>query len=285
MDNTSRRRNHRRNTTVNEGIAAGVDAFHEFAAAVPRPCFAVLDEGGIARLKQAAFDLLADHGVAITHVLAPGKPVIAAPLMFTLDMRTGSAMQACVESRQAAAMAIQVMKQGFGLIVHTYGSGSDTPDVDLQSMAERAPLGEAVVLAGADILGGVGQLPCATVFSPVQAVFDNEPGAMLRRSLRVPAVHAESLNWAEIRINRPGRHFLDSRHTLKYCRDQFEPRTFLRDDRHSYEASGHRTAFEAARDLCLDLLCRPPPADLPDAGQADEMAQIVAPYPRRRGPR
>jgi len=505
MDTTARRHNRRRNTTVNEGIAAGVDAFHEFAAAAPRPGFAVLDEASLARLKQAAFDLIADHGVAIAHqaaarrllaagaregreagrlclprplleealaatpksvtlcgkrperdihlprrdggfvmrtgtgahgfidpatgnyrnlhlddmatiaavgngldevgfiahafvagvpeltadihglaaliartdkhcwiqpynkenieylmrvcviaaggeaalrarpiasciacsfsplefkvmdieaiiqagryglpihacslpsaggtaplttpglvlmaaaeilamvaiahVLAPATPVIATPLMFTLDMRTGSAMQACVESRQAAAMAIQVMKQGFGLIAHTYGSGADTPDADLQSMAERALLGEAVALAGADILGGVGQLQCATVFSPVQAVLDNELGAMLRRFLRAPTVDAESLNWAEICAIRPGGHFLDSRHTLKYCRDQFVPRAFLRDNRDSYEASGRRTAFEAARDLCLELLRRPPPAGLPDAAQVDEMAQTVA---------
>jgi trimethylamine--corrinoid protein Co-methyltransferase len=214
--------------------------------------------------------------VTMAHVLAPATPVIATPLMFTLDMRTGSALQACVESRQAAAMAIQVMKQGFGLIAHTYGTGADTPDVDLQSMAERALLGEAVALAGADILGGVGQLQCATVFSPVQAVLDNELGAMLRRFLRAPVVDEESLNWTEVAAMRAGGHFLDSRHTLNYCRDQFVPRAFLRDNRDSYEAAGRRTAFDAARDICLGLIARPAPTGLPDAAQVAEIAQAVA---------
>lgn len=222
----------------------------------------------------AAAEILAM--VAMARLLAPGTPVIATPLMFTLDMRTGSALQSCVESRQAATMAIQLMKRGFGLLAHTYGAGSDTPDVDVQSMAERALLGEAVALGGADILGGVGQLQCATVFSPVQAVLDNELGAMLRRYLRVPAVDDESLNWAEIAAMRPGGHFLDSRHTLRHCRAQFVPRAFLRDNRDSFEAAGRRTAFDAARDVCLELMRRPAPDGLPDADQQAELVRIVA---------
>ncbi len=214
--------------------------------------------------------------VTMAHVLAPGTPVIATPLMFTLDMRTGSALQACVESRQAATMAIQVMKRGFGLITHTYGSGSDTPDVDVQSTSERALLGHDVALAGADILGGVGQLECATVFSPVQAVLDNELGAMMRRFVQVPKIDDESLNWNEIVGIRAGGHFLDSLHTLKYCRSQFVPSAFLRQDRDGYEACGRRTAFDQARDICLELMAMPPPRGLPDETAIAEMADVVA---------
>jgi trimethylamine:corrinoid methyltransferase-like protein len=222
----------------------------------------------------AAAEILAM--VVMAHLLAPGTPVIATPLMFTLDMSTGSALQACVESRQAASMAVQLMKRGFGLIAHTYGAGSDTPDVDLQSLAERALLGQDVALAGADILGGVGQLECATVFSPVQAVLDNELGAMLRRYLRVPEVDDESLNWPEISSIRRGGHFLDSGHTLKYCRHQFMPRAFLREDRDSYEAKGRRNAFDQAREICLELMRKPAPDGLPDDDARREIAAVVA---------
>jgi trimethylamine:corrinoid methyltransferase-like protein len=213
--------------------------------------------------------------VTMAHVLAPGTPVIATPLMFTLDMRTGSALQSCVESRQAATMAIQVMKRGFGLIAHTYGAGSDTPDVDLQSMTERALLGQDVALAGADILGGVGQLECATVFSPVQAVLDNELGAMVRRYIQVPRVDDENLNWNEVPDIRAGGHFLDSGHTLKYCRTQHIPGAFLRQDRDGYEAGGRRTAFDQARDICRDLLAKPQPPGLPDETAVAQMADVV----------
>jgi trimethylamine--corrinoid protein Co-methyltransferase len=95
-------------------------------------------------------------------------------------------------------------------VAHTYGSGSDTPDADHQSMAERAILTQTVALAGADILGGVGQLECATVFSPVQAVLDNEVGAMMRRFIRKPSLDKPALNWDELMQIRTGGHFLDS---------------------------------------------------------------------------
>jgi trimethylamine:corrinoid methyltransferase-like protein len=214
--------------------------------------------------------------VTKAHVLAPGIPVIATPLMFTLDMRTGRALQSCVESLQSAAMAIEFMKRGLGLLAHSYGSGSDTPDVDAQSMAERTLIGQTVALAGADILGGVGQLECATVFSPVQAVLDNELGGMIRRFVARPEVSDEAMNWRELAAKPAGAHFLDSAHTLKNCRTQFAPQVFIRDNRDGYEASGRRTTLDAARELCLDLIKRPPLEGLPREDTVREMAAVVA---------
>jgi len=235
--------------------------------------------GGTAPLSTAGMVLMAAAEilamVTITHVLCPGTPVIATPLMFTLDMRTGSALQSCAESLQAASMAIQLMKHGFGLPAHTYGVGSDTPDVDVQSMAERALLAQTVALSGADILGGVGQLECATVFSPVQAVLDNEIGAIMRRFIEIPEISDESLNWAEVSSIRTGGHFLDSGHTLKYCRSQLSPRVFLRQGRDDYENSNRRTAFDQARDMALELISNAPPDGLLGDDANRDIAQAV----------
>lgn len=214
--------------------------------------------------------------ITMAHVLAPRTPVIATPLMFTLDMRTGRSLQSCVESLQAAGMAIEFLKRHLGLLAHTYGAGSDTPDADGQSMAERALLGQTVAMAGADILGGVGQLECATVFSPVQAVMDNELGGMLRRYIAAPAPSDETFNWPELSTMRAAGHFLDSGHTLKYCRQQYQPRVFLRENRGDYEATQRRTAFDHARELCADYVKRPPPPGLPDEDTCRELDQIVA---------
>jgi len=236
--------------------------------------------GGTAPLTTAGMVLMASAEilsmVTLAHVLSPGTPVIATPLMFTLDMKTGSALQSCPESLQAASMAIQLMKQGFGLPAHTYGSGADTPDVDHQSMAERAMLSKTVALSGADILGGIGQLECATVFSPVQAVLDNEIGAMIRRFMQPPEISDTSLNWNEVSNIRTGGHFLDSPHTLELCRDQHMPDVFLREGRDDYERSGRRTAFEVARDRALDLIAAAPPEGVLSEDQRREIADVVA---------
>lgn len=234
--------------------------------------------GGTAPLSTAGLVLMAATEilsmVAVTHVLAPGTPVIATPLMFSLDMRTGSALQSSPETLQAVGMSVQLMKQGFGLPTHSYGAGSDTPDADMQSMAERAMLAQITALTGADILGGIGQLECATVFSPVQAVLDNEIGAMVRKLIEKPVIDEETLNWGEMSAIRVGGHFLDSTHTLDLCRRQHQPDVFLRMGRDDYEKSGRRTAFDEAREKALRLIREAPEAGVLDEDQRREIAEI-----------
>lgn len=247
---------------------------------VPLHACSLPSSGGTAPLSVPAMAVMAATEIVgmtvMAHILAPGVPVIATPLMFTLDMRTGSALQSCVESLQAASLSIQLMKDGFGMLTHTYGSGSDTPDVDHQSMAERALICQTVALAGADILGGVGQLECATVFSPVQAVLDNETGAMMRRYIRKPAFDRDSLNWDEMMRIRVGGHFLDSAHTIRTCRDQLSPQVFLRRGRDDYEKSGRRSAFDAARDAALDAIATAPEEPVLSREQLSEIAALAA---------
>ncbi len=247
---------------------------------IPLHACSLPSAGGTAPLTTAGMILMASAEilamVTLAHLLAPGTPVIATPLMFTLDMKTGSALQSSPETLQAASMAIQLMKQGFGLPAHTYGSGSDTPDVDHQSMTERALLSQTVATSGADILGGIGQLECATVFSPVQAALDNETGAMLRRFLEPPEISEKSLNWNEVSTIRTGGHFLDSAHTLELCRTQHMPDVFLRQGRDDYEHGGRRTAFDVAREKALGLISAAPEEGILSEEQRSEIAKVVA---------
>lgn len=247
---------------------------------VPLHACSLPSSGGTAPLSVPAMAVMAAAEIVgmtvMAHILAPGIPVIATPLMFTLDMRTGSALQSCVESLQAASMSVQLLKRGWGMLTHTYGSGSDTPDVDVQGMAERALLTQVVALAGADILGGVGQLECATVFSPVQAVLDNEVGAMMRRFIRKPVLDRAALNFDEIMQIRAGGHFLDSAHTIAHCRDQLLPKVFRRQGRDDYEKSGRRGAFEEARDMALAAIVAAPEEGFLSEEQLHEIAGLTA---------
>ncbi|SMP33506.1 trimethylamine methyltransferase family protein [Shimia sagamensis] len=246
---------------------------------VPVHACSLPSAGGTAPLSPAALAVMAGAEVVgmvtMAHVLSPGLPVIATPLMFALDMRTGSALQSSVEAMQAASLSIQLVKHGFGLMAHTYGSGSDTPDTDHQSMAERALLMQTVALSGADILGGIGQLECATVFCPVQAVLDNELGGMTRRFLQVPDVNDAALNFEEMLKVPVGGHFLDSNHTVAGCRDQHIPEVFQRIGRDDYEADGRRGAFEIARDKALSAIAKAPQAGFLSTIQNKEIAALT----------
>lgn len=133
-----------------------------------------------------------------------------------------------------------------------------------------------VALAGAEILGGVGQLECATVFSPVQAVLDNEIGAMMRRFIRKPSLEREALNWDEMMRIRVGGHFLDSPHTIATCRDQLTPGVFMRRGRDDYEKSGRRSAFDEARDAALSAIAAAPEEGFLSEDQVSEIAGLAA---------
>lgn len=246
---------------------------------IPLHACSLPSAGGSAPLTPAGMVLMATAEilsmVTLAHALAPGVPVIATPLMFTLDMATGSALHSCAESIQMAAMAIEVMKEEFGLLAHTYGAGSDTPDVDVQSMGERALLGQAVAMAGADILGGVGQLETATVFSPVQAVLDNELGGVIRKSLTPPEVTDAAMNFDAVMQVPVSGHFLDDPQTLAICRDQLQPEVFLRQGRDDYEKSDRRSAMDAARDRALALIDAAPKDGYLTADQRAEIARLV----------
>ncbi len=237
--------------------------------------------GGTAPLSVAGNALMAVAEilamVTLAHVLVPGTPVIATPLMFTLDMATGQALHACPESVQAKALAIEVLgARGLGLLTHSYGMGSDTPDAGRQAAAERMALGQAVAAAGADILGGVGQLETATVFSPVQAVLDDEAGAWLRAFAAAPEVDDTAMNWEEISQIGIGAHFLESPHTLAGCRSQYRPQVWQRQGRDDYEAASRAGAWEAARDRARALIRAPLPAGLPDETARAEIDRVVA---------
>jgi len=191
-------------------------------------------------------------------------------------VRTGRSLQSSAEALAGASMAIQLMKQGFGLLAHTYGAGSDTPDVDGQSQAERALIMNQVALAGADVLGGIGQLECATVFSPTQAVIDNELGAMMRHYLATPAVDDDTLAWRQMLDVELGGHFLADEHTLTHCRDNLDSGVFLRLARDAYEDGGRPQALDAARDTVRALLAERAEDGAPTEDQRAEMAEVVA---------
>lgn len=246
-------------------------------AGLPIHACSLPSAGGTAPLSVAGNVLMAVSEilamVAMAHVLAPGTPVIATPLMFTLDMATGQALHACPESLQAKAVAVEVL-HGLGLLTHSYGMGSDTPAADHQSMAERAMLGQMVALAGADILGGVGQLQTATVFDPVQAVLDDEMGGYLRALIRSPDLDEAAFNWDELREIGISGHFLASKHTLALCRDQYRPGVFRRDRRDDYDKAGRAGAWEAARDKARRLIADDLPEGLPDAAAHAEIMAL-----------
>ncbi len=221
----------------------------------------------------AAAEILAM--VVLSYVYGAQVPIIATPLVFSLDVRTGRSLQSSIEVMQGISMAVQLMKTGFGLVTHTYGAGSDSPAPGPQAQAESALRSQLVSLSGADILGGVGQLECATVFSPIQAIIDNELGGMLNKYLQSTPVDDESTAWKDLTNIEPGGNFLSSEHTVRHCRNMYMPKVFQREDRDTFEANQRRDVLHNAQAVYQDILQRLQPDKVLTGEQLKEIEQIV----------
>lgn len=215
--------------------------------------------------------------LAMAQAVAPGTPIVACPIIFSTDMRTGRSLQSSVEAFKAASGAVQFLKAAFDLPTHNYGSGSDAPNVDGQSMSERAMLTMLMGLSGLDILGGVGQLEVATAISPLQMIVDNEVLAMTRRLLGGFTFDEDQLAWDVLTQTEPGQHFMLSGHTLAHCRDGYNPQLFLRLPRDTWVRQGCPDLMERALKHYKELVAKEDSAALDNdtAAKLDDLVSIA----------
>ena len=218
----------------------------------------------------AAAEILAM--TALAQAVKPGTPVVACPIIFSTDMRSGRSLQSAVEAMRGASLAVQFLKSVWGLPTHDYGSGADSPIPDEQSMSERAMLTTWMAATGLDILGGAGQLEVATVVSPLQLMVDNEVFAMARGMVRGMEIDEDQLAWEVLTTVKPGDHFMMTGHTLSHCRDGLEPQNFIRATRDAWEREGSRTLMQRVAERYGDLMAQPAPG----AASADLAGEIDA---------
>ena len=185
---------------------------------------------------------------AMAQAISPGAPVVACPIIFSTDMRTGRSLQSSVEAMRGASLAAQFIKTEFGLPTHCYGSGTDSPTIDEQSFSERSMLTTWMAACGLDILGGVGQLEVATAVSPLQLIIDNEILAMARRLIAPFQFDDDQLAWEALTTVSPGQDFLTIDHTLEHCRDGFSPFNFIRSARDDWESAGAKSLLDRVKD-------------------------------------
>jgi trimethylamine--corrinoid protein Co-methyltransferase len=191
---------------------------------------------------------------AMAQIVNPGAPVVACPIIFSTDMRTGRSLQASVEAIRGASMAAQFIKKEFGLPTHCYGSGTDSPTIDEQSFSERSMLTTWMAACGLDILGGAGQLEVATAVSPLQLIIDNEILAMARRLIAPFHFDDDQLAWEALTTVSPGQDFLTIDHTLMHCREGFSPFNFIRSARDDWEGSGAKSLLDRVKDTYVKLM-------------------------------
>jgi len=145
-------------------------------------------------------------------------------------------------------------------------------------MVEHSLYGLMVVAAGAAVLGRAGELEAAKTFSPLQLIIDDEIVAVLRRLRQLQGeltLEEKFTAWADILTVPPGGHFLETEHTLRYCRQAFQPALFTCRSRDAWSSEGGKTLIDRARDRSRELLAGAKQPEIA-AGRLEEMERIVA---------
>jgi len=119
------------------------------------------------------------------------------------------------------------------------------------------------VLAGANLIYGMGMLELGITFSLTQLVIDNEITKMVKAVLRGIDVNDENMAVEVIKQVGPGGNFLSAEHTLRHMREQSHSKLIDRRMWQQWESSEKKDFAQRAREEALSILKNHKPEPLP----------------------
>ncbi|HQJ97863.1 MAG TPA: trimethylamine methyltransferase family protein [Thermoleophilia bacterium] len=203
--------------------------------------------------------------LCLVQAAAPGTPFIYAPVLATMDPRTGRYGAGAIEQGALSLAAID-MARFYGLPVEASGSSTDAFEPGAQAGYEKAALGLMVTLGWPDVLVGPGLLGGAIMLSLEQLVIDIEIFRRARQARSgVPVVAGLWLDDVLTRVGAGGSFIGEpsTRHNVRAGewllsdfgnRDSFE----------AWRAAGRPTVVDEARVQVEQILATHEPPGLDD---------------------
>ncbi|MDP7739832.1 MAG: trimethylamine methyltransferase family protein [Lentisphaeria bacterium] len=213
-------------------------------------------------------------GVVLVQLLEPARPVIHnLGFAHTIDMRSAACLSGAPECGLMAHAGAQ-MAAHYGLPSAAWMCTDALID-DGQAALEKTMIGLVQVLAGTNVIWGVGQLETQKALSPVQAVIDDARADMLLRIWDGLCVDDENLAYEAIRdVATGGGDFLAHDHTLRHFREALsESPLMARTQRETWEAAGSKHLNQGAAERAEQILAQPPVRHLSDQ-QSQELRAI-----------
>lgn len=167
--------------------------------------------------------------LCVVEAASPGAPVIWGIASGPIDMRTGSFAAGSPEAGVLNIAGVD-MARYYGLPCIVAGFVCDSDAVGFQAGAEKLATGLTAMLAGADLITGVGGLETDSTMSLEQLVLDADLVEYARRAVESFRVDPETIHLDMIKRLGPGGNYLKERHTLAHFREAlWTPQLFLRD--------------------------------------------------------
>jgi trimethylamine--corrinoid protein Co-methyltransferase len=203
--------------------------------------------------------------LCLVQAAAPGTPFIYAPVLATMDPRTGRYAAGAIE-QGALSMAAIAMARFYGLPIEASGSSTDAFEPSPQAAYEKAAMGLMVTLGWPDILVGPGLLGGAIMLSFEQLIIDVEVFRLARQAHAGVPVRDEL--WLDDVLARvgPGGSFIGEPSTRRNMRaGEWLLRDFgNRDTFEAWQTAGGLSTVEAARARVEEILATHRPAGFDD---------------------
>lgn len=186
-------------------------------------------------------------GIVIHQLAHPGSPIIFGGSPAAFDMRKGTTPMGAMETMMIGAAYVQIGKH-LGLPTHAYQGLSDAKIVDGQAGLETGMGALSAALAGANVISGPGMLNFESCQSLEKLVLDNEICGMALRMIRGIEARGNRLGGDLYGDIYEGDHFLTSKETLRWFRDELDQAGSVI-DRDTYDvwmSHGKKSAWDRA---------------------------------------
>ncbi len=187
-------------------------------------------------------------GNTIFQLHRPGTAYVFSCGMANLDMKTSTRAGGSPEHGLTSAAYTQ-MAHHFGFPALAGGFVTTAKEPDQQAAYEKFASALTPILAGADMIAGIGLLEdCRTVWLE-QLVIDGEMSEIIGRMARGIDVDEESLAVDVVERVGPGRDYLGQRHTVEHFRkEHFLPTVSDRSSFDSWVSRGKKSILDRAGD-------------------------------------
>jgi len=213
--------------------------------------------------------------LVISEFANPGAPVLYGACPGNIDFRTGTLVTSPEYGLVNTGLAY--LARYYDLPSEICGGCSGSKVVDAQAAYERTLTLTSAILAGPDLVVGMGGLEDAKTMAPELLVIDNEVLEGILRLVRGFEVNDETLALDIIRKVGPGGHYLTQKHTVDHIKDHWTPKI---SDRKAYDAwlkAGAKDIVTVAREKVKEILATHKPEPIPKDIQK-EISQIIKRY-------
>ncbi len=201
-------------------------------------------------------------GLVMCRLNNPKAPVIWGCGIAPLDMKTTTRAAGSPEHGLTGAAVTQVA-HAYGVPSLCGGFDSTASAPGTQAAIEQLVSGFSLVLGGADLIVGVGQLEDARTLWLEELLIDDEMVNMIRRIADGIVVDDDSLALDVIKKVGVGGMFLGQRHTMEHLRtEHFIPKLVDRRSFDLWDANGRKSMEDRARARIEEILARPVPHPL-----------------------